>query len=104
MQNVGHDERNTNTGTCRGRLGEGGRCVPGELRGKSGEVGAACCVYAGGLADRETNRPWGEDTIVLIASTTKGATAICAHLLAQRGELDLEAPVVKYWPEFGAAG
>ena len=40
----------------------------------------------------------------LVASTTKGATAICAHLLAQRGELDLDAPVVKYWPEFGAAG
>ncbi len=39
-----------------------------------------------------------------MASTTKGATAICAHLLVQRGELDLDAPVVKYWPEFGAAG
>lgn len=58
----------------------------------------------GGLADREANRPWGEDTIALVASTTKGATAICAHLLAQRGELDLDAPVVEYWPEFGAAG
>ena len=82
-------------------------------KGESGEVGAAVCVYAdgrpvvdlwGGLADREANRPWGEDTIVEVASTTKGATAICAHLLAQRGELDLDAPVVKYWPEFGAAG
>jgi len=81
--------------------------------GNPGEVGAACCVYAGGrpvvdlwggLADREANRPWNEDTIGLVASTTKGATAICAHLLAQRGELDLDAPVVKYWPEFGAAG
>ena len=58
----------------------------------------------GGLADREANRPWDKDTIVAVASTTKGATAICAHLLAQRGELDLDAPVVKYWPEFGAAG
>ena len=82
-------------------------------KGSPGEVGAACCVYAdgrpvvdlwGGLADREANRPWDEDTIVAVASTTKGATAICAHLLAQRGELDLDAPVVKYWPEFGAAG
>jgi CubicO group peptidase (beta-lactamase class C family) len=78
-----------------------------------GEVGAACCVYVGGrpvvdlwggLADREANRPWNEDTIALVASTTKGATAICAHLLAQRGELDLDAPVVQYWPEFGANG
>ncbi len=37
-------------------------------------------------------------------STTKGATAICANLLAQRGELDLDAPVVDYWPEFGKHG
>jgi CubicO group peptidase (beta-lactamase class C family) len=83
------------------------------FEGSPGEVGAACCVYVGGrpvvdlwggLADREANRPWDEDTIALVASTTKGATAICAHLLAQRGELDLDAPVVKYWPEFGAAG
>jgi CubicO group peptidase (beta-lactamase class C family) len=66
-----------------------------------GEVGAACCVYAdgrpvvdvwGGLADREANRPWSQDTIAEVASTTKGATAICAHLLGQRGELDLDAP------------
>jgi len=78
-----------------------------------GEVGAACCVYVGGrpvvdlwggFADRDANRPWTRDTIALVASTTKGATAICAHLLAQRGELDLDAPVVAYWPEFGAAG
>ncbi|MGJ6964803.1 serine hydrolase domain-containing protein [Streptosporangium sp. G11] len=78
-----------------------------------GEVGAACSVYVGGrpvanlwggLADREANRPWRNDTIVHVASTTKGATAICAHLLAQRGELDLDAPVAQYWPEFGANG
>lgn len=78
-----------------------------------GEVGAACCVYAdgrpvvdlwGGLADRDANRPWNRDTVVEVASTTKGATAICAHMLVQRGALDLDARVVKYWPEFGAAG
>ncbi|AGC48056.1 D-aminopeptidase [Myxococcus stipitatus DSM 14675] len=83
------------------------------LTGVPGEVGAACCVYKdgrpvvdlwGGLANREANRPWSKDTIALVASTTKGATAICAHLLAQRGELDLDAPVARYWPEFGAAG
>ena len=83
------------------------------FHGNPGEVGPACCVYVGGrpvvdlwggLADCEANRPWHHDTIVLVASTTKGATAICAHLLAQRGELDLDAPVVTYWPEFGAAG
>jgi CubicO group peptidase (beta-lactamase class C family) len=83
------------------------------FEGNPGEVGAACCVYVGGrpvvdlwggLADSKTNRPWNEDTIVQVASTTKGATAICAHMLVQRGELDLDAPVIKYWPEFGANG
>jgi CubicO group peptidase (beta-lactamase class C family) len=83
------------------------------FEGNPGEVGAAVCVYVGGrpvvdlwggLADSETNRRWKKDTIVQVASTTKGATAICAHLLVQRGELDLDAPVVNYWPEFGANG
>ncbi|AXB48646.1 serine hydrolase [Amycolatopsis albispora] len=78
-----------------------------------GEVGAACSVYVGGrpvvdlwdgLADREANRPWRRNTIAQVASTTKGATAICAHLLAQRGLLDLDAPVARYWPEFAAGG
>jgi CubicO group peptidase (beta-lactamase class C family) len=77
------------------------------------ELGAACCVYAdghavvdlwGGLADGATKRPWDRDTVALVASTTKGATALCAHLLVQRGALDLDAPVTRYWPEFGAAG
>ena len=78
-----------------------------------GEVGAACCVYLdgrpvvdvwGGVADQKKDRPWDEDTLTLVYSTTKGVTAICAHLLAQRGQLDLDAPVVGYWPEFGANG
>jgi len=77
------------------------------------DLGAACCVYVdgcavvdlwGGLADRATRRPWERDTVVNVASTTKGATAMCAHLLVQRGELDLDAPVIRYWPEFGKAG
>src|SRR3954468_2101310 len=81
--------------------------------GEPGEIGAACCVYVdgrpvvdvwGGPADRESSRPWTSDTLINVASTAKGALAICAHLLVQRGELDLEAPVVRYWPEFGAAG
>jgi CubicO group peptidase (beta-lactamase class C family) len=79
---------------------------------KGEDLGAGCCVYVdgrpvvdlwGGVADRETGRPWDRDTIALVASTTKGATAICAHLLVQRGQLDLDAPVTRYWPEFGAA-
>ena len=78
-----------------------------------GEVGAAFSLYHrgvkvvdlwGGVADVESGRPWAEDNIVMVFSSTKGATAVCAHLLAQRGELDLDAPVATYWPEFAAAG
>ena len=77
------------------------------------EVGAAFSLYHrgrkvvdlwGGIADQTTGRPWAEDTLQLVFSTTKGATAACAHLLAQRGELDFDAPVSEYWPEFKAAG
>lgn len=52
----------------------------------------------------EAEREWTPDTIVNTYSTTKGMTAICAHRLVERGLLDLDAPVVQYWPEFGAKG
>jgi CubicO group peptidase (beta-lactamase class C family) len=78
-----------------------------------GDVGAAVCVYLdgarvvdcwGGHADAARARPWTEDTIVSVASTTKGMVALCAHMLAERGKLDLDAPVARYWPEFAQAG
>lgn len=47
---------------------------------------------------------WTRDTMSIVFSCTKGATAICAHILADRGLLDLDAPVAKYWPEFAQAG
>ncbi len=77
------------------------------------EIGAACAIYAGGRcvvdlwggeADSRTGRPWEEDTVVVVRSTSKGATALCAHMLAERGEIDLDAPVAQYWPEFAAEG
>ncbi|MEV8562029.1 serine hydrolase domain-containing protein [Streptomyces sp. NPDC051917] len=78
-----------------------------------GDIGAAVCVYQygrpvvdlwGGIADLETGRPWTRDTLQLVYSATKGATATAAHMLAERGALDLDAPVAKYWPEFAAHG
>lgn len=57
-----------------------------------------------GHADAARTRAWTRDTIVNIASTTKGLTAICAHRLVDRGLLDLEAPVARYWPQFAQAG
>src|SRR5262245_33691285 len=58
----------------------------------------------GGYADAERTRPWERDTITCAFSTTKTMTALCALILADRGVLDLDAPVAGYWPEFGAAG
>jgi CubicO group peptidase (beta-lactamase class C family) len=77
------------------------------------EVGAAFAAYHrgrqvvdlwGGIADPTTGRAWEEDTIIVVFSTTKGATAICANRLAQEGRLDVDAPVARYWPEFAQAG
>lgn len=58
----------------------------------------------GGYADAAMTRPWERDTIVNVFSTTKAMTAICAHILIDRGHLDVDAPVAKYWPEFAQAG
>lgn len=77
------------------------------------ETGAAVAVYLdgtpvvdlwGGVADSRTGRAWERDTVACVFSTSKGITAICAHLLLQRGELDLDAPVAQYWPEFADGG
>jgi CubicO group peptidase (beta-lactamase class C family) len=78
-----------------------------------GDVGAAVCVYLdgvrvvdcwGGHADAARIRPFGADSIVSVASTTKGLVALGAHLLAEHGKLHLDAPVARYWPEFAQAG
>src|SRR5919204_6784790 len=58
----------------------------------------------GGFADADRTRPWERDTIINAWSITKPMTALCALILADHGELDLHAPVVRYWPEFAAAG
>ena len=58
----------------------------------------------GRVADTTTGQPWVEDTMVLTYSTTKGATAMCANRLAEQGLLDVDAPVVRYWPESAQGG
>src|SRR5438309_3937009 len=66
------------------------------------EVGASLCVSFqgetvidvwGGAVDRELSAPWDTDTISIVMSCTKGAVALCAHVLASQGLLDIEAPV-----------
>lgn len=58
----------------------------------------------GGFADEGRTQPWRADTIVNVWSTTKTMTFLVALMLADRGELDLHAPVARYWPEFAANG
>jgi CubicO group peptidase (beta-lactamase class C family) len=105
-----------------GEVTVGGRVAPGfegvreafeENFRSHGDKGASLGVYVdgeakvdlwGGVADVSTGRPWTADTVSIIYSATKGATAILAWLLAQRGLLDFDAPVTQYWPEFGGGG
>lgn len=78
-----------------------------------GEVGASCCLTLkgevvvdlwGGVADPSDGRRWQKDTVSVVFSATKGATAICAHLLIDEGRLALEMPVGDVWPEFADGG
>jgi CubicO group peptidase (beta-lactamase class C family) len=78
-----------------------------------GELGAAFALYVdgspkvdvwAGVADSTTGRPWTEDTLQLVFSTTKGAAAICVARLVEAGLLSYDEPVATYWPEFAANG
>jgi CubicO group peptidase (beta-lactamase class C family) len=78
-----------------------------------GEVGAALHVTLngetvvdlwGGAADAAGTRPWMPDSLVNVWSTTKGWLALAMNLLADRGQLDFDAPVSHYWPEFAQKG
>ena len=80
---------------------------------KRGEVGGSVAVVRdgeylvdlwGGWASDSRTRPWEADTIVNVWSTTKGLVAMCAHILIDRRQLELDAPVASYWPEFAQAG
>lgn len=89
--------------------------VPSGLGGllDDGDAGGSVAVFVdgepvvdvwGGFADAGRTRPWQRDTIACVFSVTKTMTALCALILADRGLLDLDAPVGRYWPGFAAAG
>ena len=80
---------------------------------RHGEVGAACSVHLhgkrvvdlwGGVTAPGGSEPYTADTLQMVWSTTKGVVAMAAHILAQEGKLDFDAPVTNYWPEFAAEG
>ena len=68
--------------------------------------GAACAVVHRGrlVVDLWGGSGWSHDSVANVFSCTKGAVAACANLLLGAGELDLDAPVARWWPEFAAAG
>jgi CubicO group peptidase (beta-lactamase class C family) len=77
------------------------------------ELGAAVSLIVGGetvvdlwggIADADTGREWAQDTMNVVMSCSKGVTALCVHILIDRGELDLDQPVAYYWPEFARHG
>jgi CubicO group peptidase (beta-lactamase class C family) len=80
---------------------------------KHAETGTAICVYHGGEKvvdiwaghmDAARTRPWQADTLCLMYSIAKSMSALAVHILADEGQVDLEAPVAKYWPEFAQNG
>src|SRR5262245_59522483 len=99
-------------GTCDPRFESA--CEAFETNLRTGEdIGASAAIYIegepvmdiwGGWLDKARTEPWQRDTIVNNFSTTKTMTALAALVLADRGELDIDTPVKKYWPEFAAAG
>src|SRR5262245_9269774 len=77
------------------------------------EVGASLSVVLegrcvvdlwGGYVDPDRTRSWERNSLVCVYSATKGVLAACAHILIEKGLIDIDAPVARYWPEFGRAG
>ena len=66
-----------------------------------GELVLDACA---GVMDPDTQRPVCSDTLFSVMSASKGIVATCVHMLADRGLIDLEAPVCDYWPAFAAHG
>jgi CubicO group peptidase (beta-lactamase class C family) len=99
-------------GTCDDRFDEVRNALSAHLDEEL-DVGASVAVSLqgepvvdiwGGFTDEARTTPWERDTITNVWSTTKTMTALSALLLADKGELDVHAPVARYWPEFKAAG
>jgi CubicO group peptidase (beta-lactamase class C family) len=100
----------------------GGSVAPGfeEVRteferdfAERGEIGAAVAAYHrgvkvvdlwGGYRTPQRDAPWNENTMVNVASTTKGMAAMTLAVANSRGWLDYDSPVVRYWPEFAQNG
>jgi CubicO group peptidase (beta-lactamase class C family) len=90
---------------------EGVRDVFAQRVDELGSGGGAFCAYVGGVPVVDlwagSARPdvgWAEDTLAVLMSSTKGMTALVAQMLEAKGQLNIEAPVASYWPEFAQNG
>jgi CubicO group peptidase (beta-lactamase class C family) len=99
-------------GTCDDRFAQVREVLASNLDSGS-DLGASVAVHLagepvvdiwGGYLDAEQTKPWEQDTLINVWSTTKTMAALCCLILADRGELDLYAPVATYWPEFAQGG
>jgi CubicO group peptidase (beta-lactamase class C family) len=99
-------------GTCGERF-EGVRDALAARLASGDELGASIVINIdgeniadmwGGFRDEAGTVPWTEDTITNVWSTTKTITNLAALMLADRGQLDVYAPIARYWPEYGANG
>lgn len=89
------------------------RVMMADSLARGDDVGLSICAIRdgetiidlwGGTADVETGAGWERDTVINVFSTTKTMVALCALMLVDAGELDVDAPVARYWPEFAQAG
>ena len=78
-----------------------------------GDIGASVAVTIegekvvdlwGGFTDEDLTRPWDEHTLCVIFSATKGVVTTAVHMLVERGLIDLDSPIARYWPEFAQNG
>ena len=99
-------------GTCDQRFDAVRSTLQAQLE-SGADLGASVAVFHhgepvvdiwGGWADPDKSSAWERDTITNVWSTTKTMTFVCALMLHDRGELDFDAPVATYWPEFAQAG
>ena len=99
-------------GTCDARFGALGDLLAASIA-SGNDLGASVAVTIdgelvvdiwGGWADEARTTPWDRDTLVNVWSTTKTMMALSALVLVERGQLDVDAPVATYWPEFAANG
>ncbi len=102
----------TVSGTCTSRFSELGDLLHQSVTDGADRGASLCVVHDGevvvdvwdGSADLDGNDPWQRDTLVPVWSITKVMANLAVMVLHERGELDVDAPVARYWPEFGQAG